>query len=224
MQSNFIENLQPKLYGSMIIEDFLRRLFFEELKSENLDDFICLLDELEPKFKEHKFITEFLKCKDDENLLNETRYEFNTLFVGPRRPKALPYESVYFDYKTMFGSKTMEVRAVYESIGLKVENAKFDKFPDDYIGYELQALYFMSYNALKKIDENSDDDATNILITKRDFINSHPAGWFKKFGENCALSARLDIWKSFSEFLNLYLQEEIKNLLVVPQCDTDSKL
>lgn len=214
--SNLLENLRSDLCASITVEDFLRRLFFEELKSENLDDFLNLISEFEPKFKGSKFITEFLECKNDENLLNETRYEFNTLFVGPRRPKALPYESTYFDYKTIFGQKTMQVREIYENIGLRVERDKFDKFPDDYIGYELQALYFMSFNAIKKIDDTNETDFINILKLKRDFINTHPAEWFSKFGQKCALSAKLDIWKNFGEFLCLYLDQEIKNLLNVP--------
>lgn len=214
--SNLLEDLRSNLCVSIVVEDFLRRLFFEELKSENLDNFLNLIYEFEPKFKESKFIDCFLKCKDDEELLNEVRYEYNTLFVGPRRPKALPYESTYFDYKTIFGQKTMQVREVYENIGLRVEGDKFDKFPDDYIGYELQALYFMSFNAIKKIDEKNETDFINILKLKRDFIDTHPAGWFSKFGENCSFSAKLDIWKNFGEFLNLYLKQEIKNLLNVP--------
>ena len=96
--------------------------------------------------------------QSEPNLIDEIRYEFNRLFVGPKRPKAEPYESVYFDYQTMFGAKTMQVRSFYESSRLKLEDAQLDKFPDDFIGYELQYLYFLSFSALKAEDEHANLD------------------------------------------------------------------
>lgn len=201
---------QTKLRQSLAAEDLLRRIFLQPLVKENLGEILNLTSELGKELKEHKFIAEFKKCKDDEALIDEIRYEFNTLFVGPRRPKALPYESTYFDYKTLFGAQTMQVRAFYEAAGLKVEDEKFDKFPDDFIGYELQYLYFMSFLALDKIDD--EEQFYEIVRQKKDFVDTHPAKWFGEFARHCAKAANLEVWKGFGEFLNLYLSKEILNL------------
>ena len=194
---------------SLCVEDFLRRVFLVPLVSENLDELLNLTRDFSPEFKEHKFVLEFEKCKNELQTLDEIRYEFNRLFVGPKRPKAEPYESVYFDYQTMFGAKTMQVRSFYESSGLKLEDAQLDKFPDDFIGYELQYLYFLSFSALKAEDEAKFNE---ILRKKAEFIAAHPAQWFCKFTARCDEYANLDTWKSFGGFLNLYLKIEIDAL------------
>ena len=194
---------------SLCVEDFLRRVFLVPLVSENLDELLNLTRDFSPEFKEHKFVLEFEKCKNELQTLDEIRYEFNRLFVGPKRPKAEPYESVYFDYQTMFGAKTMQVRSFYESSGLKLEDAQLDKFPDDFIGYELQYLYFLSFSALKAEDETKFNE---ILRKKAEFIAAHPSQWFCKFAARCDEHASLDVWKSFGGFLNLYLKTEIDAL------------
>lgn len=197
------------LEQSLCVEDFLRRVFLMPLTEQNLDEFLNLIQDFSPELREQKFILEFKKCKSKPNLLDEIRYEFNRLFVGPKRPKAEPYESVYFDYQTMFGAKTMQVRRFYESSDLKLEDSQFDKFPDDFIGYELQYLYFLSFSALKVEDEAK---ISEILRKKAEFIASHPLEWFGKFAARCDAAANLEVWKSFGGFLNLYLKNEIDAL------------
>ena len=175
-----MDKVKEKLSVSLSVEDFLRRFFLVELREQNLDELISLSLNFSDKFKNHDFILWLNKCKDDLNLLDELRYEFNRLFVGPRHPKAEPYESVYFDYKTMFGEKTMQVRGFYESSGLKLSKEQFDKFPDD------------------------------ILHKKYDFIRTHPFEWFYKFSSRCKEATNLEAYVSFADFLNLYLENEIE--------------
>ena len=80
------------LKQSLCVEDFLRQVFLAPLTGENLDELLNLTQDFAPKLKEHKFILEFAKCKSKPNLIDEIRYEFNRLFVGPKRPKAEPYK------------------------------------------------------------------------------------------------------------------------------------
>ena len=126
---------------------------------------------------------------------------------GQPATQAEPYESVYFDYKTMFGEKTMQVRGFYESSGLKLSKEQFDKFPDDFIGYELQYLYFLSFNALQADEKEKMDE---ILHKKYDFIRTHPFEWFYKFSSRCKEATNLEAYVSFADFLNLYLENEIE--------------
>lgn len=207
-----MQSLQRSIEQSLYVEDFLRRVFLVPLSSENLEELLNLIQNLDPKFAEHKFTLEFVKCKNKPAMLDEIRYEFNRLFVGPKRPKAEPYESVYFGYKIMFGTQTMQVRNFYESSGLRLEDIWLDKFPDDYIGYELQYLYFLSFSVLKTGYEAKFNE---ILRKKAEFIATHPSQWFDKFAAKCEEAANLDVWKSFGSFLNLYLNSEIDTLNAV---------
>ncbi|MDL0089814.1 TorD/DmsD family molecular chaperone [Campylobacter gastrosuis] len=201
---------QNTIKNSLFVEDFLRRIFLQELKKQEFSEILTLCEEFEPKFKEHAFIKELCKISTDDVLLDDLRYEFNRLFVGPRRPKALPYESTYFDYKNMFGTQTFEVRAFYKRAGLRVDDEQFDKFPDDYIGFELQYLYFMSYNMLAYAD---DDKAKfeELAEQKAEFVSLHTM-WFRDFAKASSEATKLVVWKYFGEFLNLYLENEIINL------------
>ena len=121
-----MDKVKEKLSVSLSVEDFLRRFFLVELREQNLDELISISLNFSDKFKNHDFILWLNKCKDDLNLLDELRYEFNRLFVGPRHPKAEPYESVYFYYKKMFCEKTIQVRGFYKSSGLKLSKEQFD--------------------------------------------------------------------------------------------------
>lgn len=198
--------------SSLAVEDALRRLFLLEINERNLKEILSLSQNFDENLKAHKFIKALEEISSDVNLINETRYEFNALFVGPRRPKALPYESTYFDYKNMFGKETFEVREYYKSVGLKVEDDKFDKFPDDFIGYELQYLYFVSFLALDRLSLDELSDFYEILEQKKEFIDSHPSRWFGQFASSCEKGANLQIWKSFADFLVVYLKNETENL------------
>ncbi|MGG7049195.1 MULTISPECIES: TorD/DmsD family molecular chaperone [unclassified Campylobacter] len=200
------------LQNSLVIEDILRRVFLANFDEQNLVQICELADGLESKFQNHTFIAELKKCNQNKELTDEARYEYNTLFVGPRRPKALPYESAYFDYKTLFGAHTMEVREIYKQAGLRVEAEKFDKFPDDFIGYELQFLYFLSFQALGFLQNEQQEKFYECLRQKAEFIDTHPSKWFLEFASRCGENAKLDIWKAFAEFLPLYLQDEQVNL------------
>lgn len=195
------------LVDSLFLEDIFRRIFIFNLDKDNLENILELVQNLNDDFKNDSFIDELQKAKMDENYLNEIRWEFNRLFVGPRRPKAVPYESVYFDYKTMFGNKTMEVREFYSKIGLRVK--EFDKFPDDFIGYEFEYLYFMSHKAL---NAEKEDEFLEIIKEKNNFLISHPLQWFDKFIDLCINSSDLKIWKDFGKFIKLYLNNEADNL------------
>lgn len=192
------------LTQSLLVEDICRRIFIVSLDDENLGEILQISNNLSKNLKQNPFICELKKAKMDKNYLDEIRWEFNRLFVGPARPKAVAYESVYFDYHTMFGKKTMEVREFYTKVGLKV--AKFDKFPDDFIGYEFEYLYFMSHKALN-LDSNDE-----ILKDKYDFLISHPCNWFDKFCELCIKESKFEIWQNFGKFLQIYLKNEVENL------------
>ncbi|ASM40061.1 molecular chaperone TorD family protein [Campylobacter sp. RM12327] len=192
------------LANSLLVEDICRRIFLFDFDKKNLDEILNISINLDEIYKTHPFINDLQKAKIQE-FLDEARWEFNRLFVGPARPKAVPYESVYFDYHNMFGEKTMQVRDFYERAGLRVK--KFDKFPDDFIGYEFEYLYFMSYKAL-----NDEDDFAKIIQEKKSFLELHPSQWFDKFIELCIKESKLEIWKNLAEFLKLYLKNEIEIL------------
>lgn len=206
-----MKEMMSELKISLAKEDMLRRIFLIEISDDNFDEILKISSDFDEISKNHKLLSDIKNTINTKNT-DEARYEYNRLFVGPRRPKAVPYESTYFDYKNMFGTQTMDVRAYYQSVGLKIDNGLFDKIPDDHIGYEFQFLYYLSYLALDKLSQNELDAVYEILELKAEFINAHPSKWFDKFTQAIINESGFEIFCSLASFLNEYLQNEMDKL------------
>ena len=84
----------------------------------------------------------------------EVASDYNTLFVGPERTKAAPYESVHLsEEKLIFEQQTFAVRAAYAEFGLAAP--KLNQEPDDHIGLELGFLAMLGQRALDCIADSS---------------------------------------------------------------------
>lgn len=69
----------------------------------------------------------------------EIRTEYARLFIGPRPPKAPPYESMYRGCpRRLFTETTMAVRKSFQNAGYAVTHK--GKEPDDHIGNELELM------------------------------------------------------------------------------------
>ena len=97
-----------------------------------------------------------------------------------KNPLASTFESVQrSDKNLMMREYTFQVREYYEEVGLEVE--KKNHFPDDFIGFEIQYLYYVSLLIVELIKNDEFDNADELTKIKKEFINSHPQKWFPKF-------------------------------------------
>ena len=114
------------------------------------------------------------------NPVQQASVEYTKLFVGPPRPAAAPWETMYrpgSEGATVgFGQATFEMRALLREAGLEVSNEN-NQYAD-HIGIEyLYASVLCERIALA----DGDDDAQQELIEKlKGFAQDHPLAWIGK--------------------------------------------
>jgi TorA maturation chaperone TorD len=109
--------------------------------------------------------------------INEEQLEvdFNYYFVGPNKPVAAPYASLYLDEAVlMMSNSTQLVRELYEVMGLV--NPLKNKEPEDSLGLELDAYYQLAY-----IEEINSIDY--LYEMRRYFLMQHMKPWMYSFIE-----------------------------------------
>jgi TorA maturation chaperone TorD/Pyruvate/2-oxoacid:ferredoxin oxidoreductase delta subunit len=102
--------------------------------------------------------------------------EYTRLFLGPGRPVAHAYESVYREGRTM-GETTLDVRHRLATEGLAPRSQTLP----DHVGIELA---FMAHLAAREADAWADGDgemARGYLAQQRSFLRDHLTAWLPQF-------------------------------------------
>ncbi|MDR7239094.1 TorD/DmsD family molecular chaperone [Neobacillus drentensis] len=117
--------------------------------------------------------TEILSELND-SYINELEYEFNRLFVGPKRLEASPYESTYRNSeRALMQGDTLAVRRFYEHAGLAVSRKNID--PDDHLALELEFVCHLLSNSVEEED---------CFVLYQEFLKQHLFHWVE---EHCEL-------------------------------------
>ena len=113
---------------------------------------------------------------EETQFLQALEVEYNRLFVGPGRPEAPPYESVYRDPRgQVLGAATQDVVQKYAEAGLAPEPDHHDL--PDHVATELG---FMAYLALRESGSWGTDVST-WSERARTFLQEHLAAWLPAF-------------------------------------------
>ncbi len=186
--------------------DLLRVVFFNHWKEDTIQEIIERVDLLNDDLKEKPFIKALKKLKGKE--LDEARWDYNRLFIGPKRPIASTFESVHrSEKKLMMREETFQVREFYSQVGLEVE--KLNQFPDDFIGFEFQYLLYTALMVVELINDGEEDKAKELMEIREEFISKHPKQWFPEFCDDILKGSKEQIWKDLAAFiLNILEQEE----------------
>lgn len=102
--------------------------------------------------------------------------EFTRLFVGPGRPVAHPYESVYREGRTM-GDATMDVRRRLTREGL----APCRQTIVDHIGIELAFMALLAAREARAWDDGDKNEARHWLTQQESFLRDHLCTWLPQF-------------------------------------------
>jgi TorA maturation chaperone TorD/NAD-dependent dihydropyrimidine dehydrogenase PreA subunit len=102
--------------------------------------------------------------------------EFTRLFLGPGRPVAHPYESVYREGRTM-GESTLDVRRRLAGEGL----APSGQTLPDYVGIELAFMAHLAAREALDWDAGDRDEALRRLIQEESFLRDHLGTWLPQF-------------------------------------------
>ncbi|CZE47728.1 TorD/DmsD family molecular chaperone [Campylobacter geochelonis] len=187
--------------------DFLRELFFNELKHDSFEKVKIKALNLSLNLQSVDFVRHLL---NDINL-DEARWEYNRLFIGPKKPPASPFESVYRSKKGLLMREfAYEVREIYANVGLEVQ-AK-DHMPDDFLGFELQYLFYISSLARESLKNEKFSQADELIELRKEFLKEHILVWIYKFIDDIKTHSKEKIWVEFGEFLTSVFELEKKHL------------
>ena len=119
--------------------------------------------------------------------------EYTKLFIGPPKPAAAPWETMYRDAKAQigFGGPTIQMRALLREAGLAVSND--NRQYEDHMGLELlflSTLCARMSEAASGSGCSASDDAELVPTAEfvARFVDEHPLGWIADFQEAVAAS------------------------------------
>ena len=102
--------------------------------------------------------------------------EFTRLFLGPGRPVAHPYESVYREGRTM-GDTTLDVRR-----RMAQENmAPAGRTLPDHVSIELAFMAHLAAREARAWDDGDDNQARDYLARQESFLQDHLTAWLPQF-------------------------------------------
>ncbi|MFC2030760.1 molecular chaperone TorD family protein [Chloroflexota bacterium] len=102
--------------------------------------------------------------------------EFTRLFLGPGRPVAHPYESVYLEKRTM-GESTLDVRRRLTDEGLTPGS----RILPDHVSVELSFMAHLTSREALAWGGGRDHEAKHYLELQESFMRDHLTAWLPQF-------------------------------------------
>lgn len=213
-----LANATPLLEARIDAYELLRRTFIEEPSSL----FIKLLTEHEiitsfPFSKENNLIQEgvlqvqkYLESEymSDEESHENLHWDFTSLFIGPHKLPAPPWESAYLNRdRLLFQEETLKVRRVY------LKHLFLPKYygleADDHIGLELDFMYQLSELALKNYSNKDMGGFGEVLDDQISFLQDHLIKWISAFCKDIYENASTNFYRGMSKILRGFLELDL---------------
>jgi putative dimethyl sulfoxide reductase chaperone len=138
--------------------------------------------------------------------LQTLRDDYTSLFVGPGKIIAPPWESAQVDNeRQLFQEETLDVRNWYRRFGLESERLYSE--PDDHIGLELAFLAHVAQLALAAQAENDRPRVADLLAAERAFLLEHPLRWAPAWCAQVTQHARTGFYRGLALVTNGVLSE-----------------
>jgi TorA maturation chaperone TorD/Fe-S-cluster-containing hydrogenase component 2 len=102
--------------------------------------------------------------------------EYTRLFVGPGRPVAHPYESVYREGRVM-GDCTLAVRRSYAAEGLAPEGHSLP----DHVAVELDFMAHLARREAQAWERGDEEEALAYMRRQEAFLGEHLGRWLPRF-------------------------------------------
>lgn len=194
---------------------WLKNLYLSEPTVEILEDIseVCkTYSELEESPKcERKFIEFFAGLNDVKSLYQDIKIEYARLFLGPKKPIASPYESVYTSCRSqIFGESATAVKKQYEEMGLKIQSKAH--IPEDFIGYELEFMYYLSYFTVTLYDDKNFEKINDIIKYQQRFLEEHLKNWIEKFTSNIVENTKMEYFKVLGNFTKEFIIDDYNSM------------
>jgi TorA maturation chaperone TorD len=205
--SPLIAGLEEEKY----ILSLLKHIFRAEPKLEFLKEIkdIPEINEEKKLDKELNLIIRAVKKNQGRlaEFAEELAIEFARLFIGPKKPPAVPFASFYLsETKTVMSEITTYVRKKYLEAGMAVKNLY--SVPEDSIGIELEFIFYLSVKIGNLYENGNEDEASRLFEMKNNFLNEHMALWVPAFADKILLSTQEDFYKGAAAALHRVIQHQ----------------
>ena len=178
----------------------------EKIKDEKLVD--SLYELLSLVNEEAAGYTKLMK-KDLEEVstVDELKFDYLSMFVGPKTLLAPPYGSIYMEEQgQIMGVSTYDAMRMYQEAGLK-KSADF-KEPPDHIRVELDFMFTLIQQTIELCEESNLSEAENKINLQLEFLIKHIAGWVKPFTNNIVENAKTDFYKNLARATEAFIRQE----------------
>ena len=139
--------------------------------------------------------------------LADIEADFASLFVGPDRTLAPPYESVYLGGEgLLFDAGTLDVRAHYARYGIEV--ARKGRVPDDHLSCELHFAAHLAGLVEARLEAGDEDGAIDVLADLKEFLEAHLGRWAPKFAARVEAGAKTGFYRDAAGLL----RDTVENL------------
>ena len=141
---------------------------------------------------------------NDASDINEATLmnEYTRLFIGPGKNPVSPYASVYLSKEAkpkLMDENTIEVRKQYLQDNILMAN--INAVPDDYLGAELEYMYYLAYKSIESIQQQNSEELDVYLKKQMDFLKEHLLLWIPKFSEDLYSATNEDFFKGMAILL-----------------------
>ncbi len=196
---------------------WLKNLYLKEPSIEILKEISTTCKEyarLAEFNKEEQGFINFFKSLEEEEvhvLHDAIKPEYARLFIGPRRVPVPPYESVYRENrKSIFGRHTMAVREVYQNAGIELGAGL--NIPEDFIGFELEFMYYLSFETVKAIEADEWDKVSKLLSYQQYFLSHHLVKWINEFTQDIVKETTLEYFEIKAKFTAEFIVNDHESL------------
>jgi TorA maturation chaperone TorD len=133
--------------------------------------------------------------------------DYARLFLGPSRPLAAPYGSVWLEEeKTLMGDSTIAVQELYHEVGFEIDE-DFRELPD-HIAVELEFLYLLIYRENEARRNNSPEALTAIAGLRKRFLDEHLGSWVVPFTTAVKADAQSGFYRELAELTDRFVKIE----------------
>jgi TorA maturation chaperone TorD len=131
-------------------------------------------------------------------------WDYTRLFIGPVKPPAPPWESVYRDADHLhFSKETLDVRDAYRRYNLLPKD--FGREPDDHIGLELDFMHKLCEKAKEKACIGDETGLVEILKDQKAFLDEHLLKWVPDWTRDVVDNAETDFYRGMALMLEAFL-------------------
>lgn len=141
-------------------------------------------------------LTADLGAEPEGESMQRVLIEYTELFLGPGKPKAPPWESLYrTSEKVLFGWPTFEVREALAQKGLEIKTK--NKQPEDHVGFELMLLAAVS----ESLQGTTKQKISATLQEQIDFMDKHLLSWIPDLCTDAKLYGSVGFYGAIVELI-----------------------